>query len=85
MAMDADETLVDFVSGGCVANTAPMMNIMVAIHSAPAISDFLRPTKSIPMMRKMAVVTTFTVPYTPVANSDDELFDTPTVWKICGA
>jgi hypothetical protein len=58
------------------------MNIMMLIHAAPKSSDFLRPSLSIPMRRKMAVVITFTVPYTPVAKRDELVLDTPTVWKI---
>ena len=62
MAMEALETLVLFVSGGCVASTAPMMNIILAIQAAPKISAFLRPKKSIPIKRNTSVATTFTVP-----------------------
>jgi len=58
------------------------MNIMMLIHAAPKIRNFLLPSLSIPIRRKMAVVTTFTVPYTPVANRDELVLDTPTVWKF---
>jgi hypothetical protein len=62
MAIDADETEVAFVSGGLVAKTAPMMNIILAIQMEPPIKLFLRPQRSIPTIRKMAVATTLTVP-----------------------
>lgn len=62
MAMDADETEVVLLSGGFVAKTAPMINIMVAIQAAPPIKLFFRPQRSIPTIKKMPVVITFTVP-----------------------
>lgn len=35
IAVDAGETLSELASGGCVASTAPMTNIMAAIQAAP--------------------------------------------------
>ena len=62
MAIDADETDVAFASGGLVAKTAPMMNIILAIQAEPPIKLFFRPQRSIPINKKMAVATTLTVP-----------------------
>lgn len=62
MAMDADETDVASLTGGWVAKTEPMMNIILAIQMAPPIKLFFRPQRSIPTMRKVAVATTLTVP-----------------------
>ena len=49
-------------SGGWVTSTAPIMNIMEAIQKPPATKLFLRPKRSMPMYRNMAVATTLTVP-----------------------
>jgi len=62
MAMEADETDPESGFGGFVARTAPMMNIMDAIHAAPAMSEYFRPMKSIPTIKKIPVVMTLTVP-----------------------
>ena len=60
--MEAELTPGIFVSGGCVASTAPMMNIMLDIQNAPPINAFLRPSWSIPTSRKTPVAMTLTVP-----------------------
>jgi hypothetical protein len=62
MAMDGDETEPESGFGGYVARTAPIMNIIAAIHAAPPMSEYFRPTKSIPNIRKIPVVMTLTVP-----------------------
>ena len=83
MAMDADDTwLTSLTFGGCVARTAPRMNIMTAIHAAPARSELRLPILSMPKSRKSPVEIILTVPYTPVANNEALVLETPTVWKI---